>query len=358
MNRGHAIRLRRTAPDGSLELTLAPPEVSCRPACRPWRVALATTPVSSTDPALRPPTTQRHVYDHHRSQHPEADEVILWNERGEVTETTIGNIVIERNGWLVTPPLSSGLLPGTFRAELLAHDKIGEGVVTVDELATADALFMINAIRGWAARTRSLISWLAARSDGRRTRRTPAGRGVDIERGGAERRDQRRRQRARPGVPATVDDIELDRRIALLVHPPLDAVRHGDHLGHRGQLSVAAGATIASSIGTNRSSPKLERCSASSPGIASAALGQDRVATIEGHDRVAGAVVVQDRDRTHRSQSSGCVIPATVATAAMRSAIVARRADGRAEAAVRQPHREHPAGVDRPLGARASRAVR
>ncbi|MEZ5229868.1 MAG: aminotransferase class IV [Acidimicrobiales bacterium] len=133
-------------PDGELELTLAPLP---RPACRPWRVALATTPVSSTDPALRHKTTQRHVYDHHRSQHPEADEVILWNERGEVTETTIGNIVIERNGWLVTPPLSSGLLPGTFRAELLAHDKIVEGVVTVDELATADALFMINAIRGW-----------------------------------------------------------------------------------------------------------------------------------------------------------------------------------------------------------------
>ncbi len=133
-------------PDGQATITLAAlPE----PSCRPWRAVLASTPVSSSDPALRHKSTMRHVYEHHRRQHPAADEVILWNERGELTETTIANLVIERHGRLLTPPLASGLLPGTFRAELLAHDKITEAVVHLDDLADAEAVFMINAVRGW-----------------------------------------------------------------------------------------------------------------------------------------------------------------------------------------------------------------
>ncbi len=133
-------------PNGELDLTLAPLP---KPVCRPWTAALASMPVRSNDAALRHKSTLRQVYEHHRSANPGVDEVILWNERGELTETTIGNLVIEHNGRLVTPPLASGLLPGTFRAELLAHDKITEGILYVDDLRTADSIFMINAVRGW-----------------------------------------------------------------------------------------------------------------------------------------------------------------------------------------------------------------
>ncbi len=133
-------------PSGECTLTAAPlPE----PACRPWTAALAATPVASTDPALRHKSTLRQLYEHHRAARPDVDEVILWNERGELTETTIGNLVLERDGRLVTPSLASGLLPGTFRAELLDHDKVSEAILPVDELRAADAVFMINAVRGW-----------------------------------------------------------------------------------------------------------------------------------------------------------------------------------------------------------------
>ncbi len=133
-------------PDGSIELTLTPLDV---PSCHRWTASLAATPVSSTDPALHHKSTLRHVYEHHRASRPDVDEVILFNERRELTETTIGNLVVESGGRLLTPTLGSGLLSGTFRAELLASDKITEAILLVDELRAADALFMVNAVRGW-----------------------------------------------------------------------------------------------------------------------------------------------------------------------------------------------------------------
>lgn len=133
-------------PDGSFDVALAPlPD----PSCTPWTARLAATPIASLDPALRHKTTLRQVYEHHRRANPDVDEVILWNERGELTETTIGNLVLELGGRLVTPPTTAGLLPGTFRAEQLDHGKIVEATVVVDDLATADTVFMINAVRGW-----------------------------------------------------------------------------------------------------------------------------------------------------------------------------------------------------------------
>ena len=38
-----------------------------------------------------------------------------------MTEGTVHNLVIDKDGRLVTPPLNSGLLPGTLRQELLAR---------------------------------------------------------------------------------------------------------------------------------------------------------------------------------------------------------------------------------------------
>ena len=45
----------------------------------------------------------------------DCDDVILFNERGEITETTISNLFLEIDGELLTPDLSAGLLAGTFR---------------------------------------------------------------------------------------------------------------------------------------------------------------------------------------------------------------------------------------------------
>jgi para-aminobenzoate synthetase/4-amino-4-deoxychorismate lyase len=75
--------------------------------------------------------------------------VIFWNERGEVTESRIANLVVPIDGQLYTPPISSGLLPGTFRAQLLAEGKIKERVITVEEFQNAKEFFLINSVRKW-----------------------------------------------------------------------------------------------------------------------------------------------------------------------------------------------------------------
>ncbi len=133
--------------DGAIEVQVA--DMS-PPAANPvWRIALDTLPVSSNDEFLRFKTTRRDRYDQALARHPDADDVLLWNERGELTETTIANLVLEIDGTAVTPAQSSGLLPGTLRAELLANRRIQEATVTVEDLDRADSVWLINSVRGW-----------------------------------------------------------------------------------------------------------------------------------------------------------------------------------------------------------------
>ncbi len=115
----------------------------------PFRVAMADEPVSSQDVFLFHKTTRRDVYAAAEAGYPGADAVILWNERGEVTEATRFNVVAEIDGERVTPPLDCGLLAGVMRAELLDSGAITERRITIDELRAAPRLWVINAVRGW-----------------------------------------------------------------------------------------------------------------------------------------------------------------------------------------------------------------
>jgi para-aminobenzoate synthetase/4-amino-4-deoxychorismate lyase len=49
----------------------------------------------------------------------------------------------------VTPAVECGLLPGTFRAELLARQEIVEGRISIDELRRTGKFWLINSVRGW-----------------------------------------------------------------------------------------------------------------------------------------------------------------------------------------------------------------
>lgn len=112
-------------------------------------IALAKEPVDSRDVFLFHKTTHRAVYEKARANFPDADEVVLWNGRGEVTEGTIANIVIRKEGKLVTPPVGCGLLAGTFREHLLETGEIEEGLVSIGDLKAADEIFLINSVRRW-----------------------------------------------------------------------------------------------------------------------------------------------------------------------------------------------------------------
>jgi len=121
-----------------------------RPPLRgPWRIGFARRRVNAHDRLLYHKTTARARYDAARRERPDCDDVILCNERGEVTEASIANIVIACAGRKLTPPSSAGLLPGVFRAELLAAGVIAEAMLRPDDIRRADGIWLINAVRGW-----------------------------------------------------------------------------------------------------------------------------------------------------------------------------------------------------------------
>ena len=115
----------------------------------PAEVALAAEPIDDSDVFLYHKTTQRKVYERARERQPGYDDVLLWNRQGEITETTTANVVFRVQDELVTPPITSGLLGGTFRADLLARKVIREGVVTIQDLEHIEEMHLINSVRKW-----------------------------------------------------------------------------------------------------------------------------------------------------------------------------------------------------------------
>ena len=112
-------------------------------------IALAASPIDPANPFLYHKTTNRTVYEDAIAARPGFDDVLLYNDRGEVTESTMANLVVEIGGVRLTPPIASGLLPGTLRAHLLDEGKIREKVITVQELIDAADCYLLNSVRGF-----------------------------------------------------------------------------------------------------------------------------------------------------------------------------------------------------------------
>lgn len=73
---------------------------------------------------------------------------IFFNERGELTEGTRSNIVLEIDGKLYTPPVLCGLLRGTYREKMLKQGKCTEKILYREDLAKAENIYCINSVRG------------------------------------------------------------------------------------------------------------------------------------------------------------------------------------------------------------------
>jgi len=115
----------------------------------PMKVCLAKEPIHSGNVFLFHKTTRREMYDSARKYFPDCDDVLLYNEKDELTEFTIGNLVVELDGKLYTPPLSCGLLAGTFRAYLLETRQVMETVIGVHQLKDCAKIFLVNSVRKW-----------------------------------------------------------------------------------------------------------------------------------------------------------------------------------------------------------------
>ena len=116
---------------------------------RPVAVAVDTEPVNSSSPFLYHKTTRREVYEERRQRHPEAEDVLLVNERGELTESTIANVAVKLGGQWCTPPIDAGCLPGIYRHVLLEQGDIVERTIRLRELEDCEGVALLNSVRQW-----------------------------------------------------------------------------------------------------------------------------------------------------------------------------------------------------------------
>lgn len=112
-------------------------------------VTIANVPIDKQNIFLYHKTTNRSVYTKVLHQHPDIFDVLLWNEDRELTEFTTGNVVVEINNNLYTPPVECGLLAGTYRESLLKDRIIAERKITLDEIAESSSVWLINSVRQW-----------------------------------------------------------------------------------------------------------------------------------------------------------------------------------------------------------------
>jgi para-aminobenzoate synthetase/4-amino-4-deoxychorismate lyase len=119
------------------------------PRTAPVTVKFASRAVDDRDPLVFHKTTDRSRYDVELERCHPCDDVIFWNCRGEVTESTIANVVVFSEGKYWTPPREAGLLAGTLREELISKGELFERTITKEELARAGSFTLINSVRGW-----------------------------------------------------------------------------------------------------------------------------------------------------------------------------------------------------------------
>jgi len=121
-----------------------------QPTAEPVRLQLAATAFESAHGEfVRHKTTRRAHYAAYAPTAPGVFDTVLWNEAGEITESTFGNIAVLLDGQWVTPPLACGLLPGVGRAVALRDGQVAEAVVHLADLPRVQGWAFINSLRGW-----------------------------------------------------------------------------------------------------------------------------------------------------------------------------------------------------------------
>lgn len=116
-----------------------------------WQIVVADEALDGDGYLLRHKTTARSRYEGVvaiLAATPAVFDAIFCNTRGEVCEGARSNVYVERDGVLLTPPVSSGLLPGVMRRHLLESGRAVERVLYRGDLLTAPAIYLSNALRG------------------------------------------------------------------------------------------------------------------------------------------------------------------------------------------------------------------
>ena len=161
--RGALDALRATHPNGRWRVRLLADRAGAAraqafalaPTQEPVRVQLADRPLSGSDGEfVRFKTTHRAHYDAFAPKQDGVFDTLLWNERGELTEFTRGNVALRIDGRWLTPTARSGLLPGIARARLLREGALSEATLTRGDLERAEGIAFFNSLRGWLSAVR------------------------------------------------------------------------------------------------------------------------------------------------------------------------------------------------------------
>lgn len=122
------------------------------PSAEPVKLQLARQPILNAvaqSDVVRFKTSVRHHYQVFEPKSAEVFDTVLFNENGQITEGTRGNIAMQLDGQWVTPALQCGLLPGVGRALALSQGRLVEKVVVIDDLRRVTGWAFVNSLRGW-----------------------------------------------------------------------------------------------------------------------------------------------------------------------------------------------------------------
>lgn len=111
-------------------------------------IKIAPRPVPENNPFLYHKTTMRDIYNSFLEEEADCEDVLLWNNKAEITESCIANFVAVIKGEHLTPPISCGLLGGTLRSEMIENGELSEKIIKIDELENAEEIYLINSLRG------------------------------------------------------------------------------------------------------------------------------------------------------------------------------------------------------------------
>ncbi len=136
--------------DGRIETTSVPLPEERRTALP--EVIFSEQRVDASNPYLFHKTIRRDLYNEEYTSATGQGyyDVLFINTDGEVTEGAISNIFILKDSAsaLLTPPISCGLLAGTYRRMLLEQGRAVERVLTVEDVLTAEEVYVANSVRG------------------------------------------------------------------------------------------------------------------------------------------------------------------------------------------------------------------
>lgn len=88
------------------------------------------------------------LFEKRRAKAGGIDEPVFLNLKGGISEGACTNVFFVKNGRMITPSVSSGLLPGILRDYICSVCEVEERTVEPDEVSECEEMFLTNSLMG------------------------------------------------------------------------------------------------------------------------------------------------------------------------------------------------------------------